>query len=234
MEKKNFKLPDKLRKELRKPFPKEAIRAVPGGAKLTSVKSMYVIERLNDVFGLCGWELVYEVAHQDEEEVVVHGCITIPEYGLSTPMQYGGEARRIKTYTKSWENTYKGAVTSLIGKCASFLEVGIDVFKGLVEAPQNGHQKPPAQPAPQAQIPQALKQPKKPKLREMPEDKLTPDLLRKSWDKKFVDGHGDLAVIELTGKRGGKTQWLLAEDQKEFCELFLLSEPSKNPEDVKA
>ena len=47
---------------LRAPFPEEALRAdTSRGFELTSIRAAYVIERLNDVFGLCGigWRYVH-------------------------------------------------------------------------------------------------------------------------------------------------------------------------------
>jgi hypothetical protein len=62
---------------LRSPFPSEALSAdTSRGFELTSIKAAYVIERLNDVFGLCGngWRYVhspFEEAHTDTGRVEV-------------------------------------------------------------------------------------------------------------------------------------------------------------------
>jgi hypothetical protein len=53
---------------LKSPFPSEALSAdTSRGFELTSIKAAYVIERLNDVFGLCGTGWRY--AHSPFEEV---------------------------------------------------------------------------------------------------------------------------------------------------------------------
>jgi hypothetical protein len=53
---------------LRSPFPPEALSAdTSRGFELTSIKAAYVIERLNEVFGLCGTGWRY--AHSPFEEV---------------------------------------------------------------------------------------------------------------------------------------------------------------------
>jgi hypothetical protein len=55
----NKKLPSELRAKLSKPMPSGAIDT-PNAQGLTPIKAAYIIERLNDVFGVCGWELVHE------------------------------------------------------------------------------------------------------------------------------------------------------------------------------
>ena len=50
----------KYREELRKDFPEEAKAPYKksnkaGAPEFTTIKQMYVIERLNDVFGIFGW-----------------------------------------------------------------------------------------------------------------------------------------------------------------------------------
>lgn len=62
---------------LKSPFPPEALSAdTSRGFELTSIKAAYVIERLNDVFGLCGigWRYVhspFEEVHTDTGRVEV-------------------------------------------------------------------------------------------------------------------------------------------------------------------
>ena len=48
-------LTDNQIRALRAPFPPESLKPdMSRGFELTSIKAAYVIERLNDVFGLCG------------------------------------------------------------------------------------------------------------------------------------------------------------------------------------
>ena len=44
-----------MREKLRQPLPAEAISRHPTKTFLSSIKAIYVIERLNDVFGVGAW-----------------------------------------------------------------------------------------------------------------------------------------------------------------------------------
>lgn len=133
-----FKLPDSIRKKLREPFPDEAYKALDksknqdGKFLLTSLKVAYVVERLNDVFGACGWNLDYTIIHESDNEIIVHGNLYFPQYELSTPMQFGGGQKRGKLV----EDAYKSCVSSLISKCASYVGIGHEMYKGLIAPPK--------------------------------------------------------------------------------------------------
>jgi hypothetical protein len=121
--------------QLSVPFGPEALSAdTSRGFALTSIKAQYVIERLNTVLGIGGWRLEgnYEVtkdADGKEMGVLFHGQLsarignrmhTVPTVGYS-------EAKRNKG------DQYKGAKTDALSKAASYLGVGNEVFKGLVD-----------------------------------------------------------------------------------------------------
>ncbi len=125
-----------IRKKLREPFPKEAIKQHPTKTFLSTIKAIYIAERLNDVFGIGGWNLTHEIVKDDEDYVTVCGSLEIKQYGFSTPAQYGGH-KKTGTNTEPADG-YKSAVTDCLSKCASYLEIGIDVFKGLVNLPKAG------------------------------------------------------------------------------------------------
>lgn len=116
-------LPPELVEQLRKPLPPEAISANPTKPGLSSVKVIYIIERLNEVFGLNGWEDDYEIV-ETGPMVVVRGCLRIPRFGI-TRQQYGGNNNPDRG------DAYKGACTDALSKCASQLGIAIDVYKGL-------------------------------------------------------------------------------------------------------
>ena len=61
---------DKIKQELLEPLPSEALKQHPTRKYLTTINSIYVIERLNDVFGLDGWKAKYEIVFQDDNWVV--------------------------------------------------------------------------------------------------------------------------------------------------------------------
>lgn len=126
-----FKISQEKREILRAPFPDEAIQQHPTKKFLSTIKAIYITERLNDVFGIGGWIVEHEIFSDTEDYVTAKGFISIPSCGIKTPVQYGG-------HKKTGVNTepadgYKSAVTDCISKCASYLEIGIDVFKGKKE-----------------------------------------------------------------------------------------------------
>src|SRR5205085_8066704 len=84
---------------------------------------IFVVERLNDVFGLNGWKVVNEVV-ESGQMVVVKATLTVPKYGI-TVEQFGGN----NNFDRG--EAYKGACTDALSKCASYLGVGMDVYKGL-------------------------------------------------------------------------------------------------------
>lgn len=119
---------DEIREQLRAPLPAEAISQHPTKPYLSVLKAAYVMERLNDVFGVCGWTVEHTVRDDANDYVVVCGCIYLLNFDLRTPKQYGGHATAGKGTEPA--DGYKSAVTDLMSKSASYLEIGIDVFKG--------------------------------------------------------------------------------------------------------
>jgi hypothetical protein len=87
------------------------------------IKVIYVVERLNEVFGLNGWRVVNEVV-ENGRMVVVKGALKIPKYNVHIE-QYGGNDNPDRG------DAYKGACTDALSKCASYLGIGMDVYKGL-------------------------------------------------------------------------------------------------------
>lgn len=123
-------IPDEIRKKLREPMPKEAVKPHPTKTFLSTIKAIYVVERLNDVFGVGRWNLITEIAKETDGYILMQGELKLLDYDASIPKQYGG-------HTTTGKNTeladgYKSAITDCLSKCASYLEIGIDVFKGKV------------------------------------------------------------------------------------------------------
>ena len=119
-----------IREQLRKPFPPEAISPHPTKSFLSTIKAIYITERLNDLFGIGGWILEHEIIFDDPEYVAVRGRLIIGEpYNIRTSDQYGGHGKTGKNTEPA--DGYKSAMTDCQSKCASHLEIGIDVFKGL-------------------------------------------------------------------------------------------------------
>ena len=116
-------LPADLLEKLKAPLPAEAVSPNPERPGLSVIKVIYVVERLNDVFGLNGWRVVNQVV-ESGRMVVVKATVTIPEYAIEVE-QYGGNDNPDRG------DAYKGACTDALSKCASYLGVGMDVYKGL-------------------------------------------------------------------------------------------------------
>ena len=118
-----------MREQLRKPLPKEAISQHPTKTFLSTIKAIYVVERLNDVFGVGTWKTKTEVLTTKEFEkkspmVVVKSVLTINDYDIEIEAFGGNDNADLG-------DAYKGAATDALTKIGSYLEIGIDVFKGL-------------------------------------------------------------------------------------------------------
>ena len=137
-------LPDDLKVKLKEPLPREAVSPNPQKPGLSVIKVIYVVERLNEVFGLNGWHVDNEVV-ETGRMVVVRATLAIPRYAIAIE-QFGGNDNPDRG------DAYKGACTDALSKCASYLGIGMDVYKGLYENPgagrQNGASTAPQTPAP--------------------------------------------------------------------------------------
>ena len=110
-------------RQLSLPLPAEAVTPHPTKKFLSSIKSIYVTERLNEVFGVGRWRIETDVVEKQERMVVVKLKFTIPDYGIYYEC-YGGNDN------PDLGDAYKGATTDAITKVASWLGIGADVFKG--------------------------------------------------------------------------------------------------------
>jgi hypothetical protein len=116
-------LPAEVLDRLKAPLPPEAVSPNPEKPNLSVIKVIYVVERLNEVFGLNGWHMENQII-EHSRMIVVKGTLTVPEYGIAIE-QYGGNDNPDRG------DAYKGACTDALSKCASYLGVGMDVYKGL-------------------------------------------------------------------------------------------------------
>jgi hypothetical protein len=120
-----IQLPEELKTKLKEPLPTEAVSPNPLKPGLSAIKVIYVVERLNDVFGLNGWHMDNEVV-ETGRMVVVRATLAIPKYGIAIE-QFGGNDNPDRG------DAYKGACTDALSKCASYLGIGMDVYKGLTD-----------------------------------------------------------------------------------------------------
>ena len=121
--------PEDLKVKLKEPLPREAVSPNPQMPGLSGIKVIYVVERLNDVFGLNGWHIDNEIV-ETGRMVVVRATLTIPKYSIAIE-QFGGNDNPDRG------DAYKGACTDALSKCASYLGIGMDVYKGCtMSAPE--------------------------------------------------------------------------------------------------
>lgn len=113
---------------LKKPLPAAAISQHPTKKFLSSIKAIYVVERLNDVFGIGKWTFKSTIVDSSDKMVLVQAFFAVPEYGIELE-SFGGNDNVDKG------DALKGASTDALTKIGSYLGIGMDVFKGLGSTP---------------------------------------------------------------------------------------------------
>lgn len=137
------KVTKEMREALRMPLPVGAVTKHPTKTFLSSIKAIYVTERLNDVFGVGSWQIkVNHVTTTDKSMVVVKVEFSIPEYGIYFECYGGNDNGGENSKNFDLGDAYKGATTDALTKIGSYLEIGIDVFKGLGNAAPAPQQQP--------------------------------------------------------------------------------------------
>lgn len=125
-----------------KPLPPQAVKPHPTRAGMSTIKAIFVTERFNDVFGIGEWTIRTELLapissitrttnygkERTEYTALAKTILEVPAYGIyyeciasSTNDDMGDAA--------------KGATTDAITKIASYIGIGIAVFKGEHDAP---------------------------------------------------------------------------------------------------
>lgn len=146
-------------------LPDEAVSQHPTKKFLSSIKSIYVTERLNEVFGVGSWRVETEIVERSERMVVVKLRFSIPEYGIYYECFGGNDNADLG-------DACKGATTDALTKVCSWLGIGAEVFKGRQTGagapPQSSVQRLPAAPDP---IPAAAA------VQSAPKKRITADML---------------------------------------------------------
>lgn len=146
-------------------LPDEAVSQHPTKKFLSSIKSIYVTERLNEVFGVGSWRVETEIVERSERMVVVKLRFSIPEYGIYYECFGGNDNADLG-------DACKGATTDALTKVCSWLGIGAEVFKGRQTGagapPQRSVQRLPAAPDP---IPAAVP------VQAAPKKRITADML---------------------------------------------------------
>ena len=116
------KITKEMQAALNVPLPAEAIKKHPTKSYLSTINSIFVTERLNEVFGAGSWRIKSEVVNSTTKMIVVKTTLAIPEYGVYLEC-YGGNDN------VDMGDAYKGAVTDAITKIGSWLGIGAHVWK---------------------------------------------------------------------------------------------------------
>ena len=117
--------------QLKAPFTQDAYSVDSSrGFNLTSIKAQYIVERLNDVCGIDGWEFKGDYTTVDTG-VIFFGTLVINDGHKGHQQQAPGFA----TIKKNIGDAYKGAQTDALSKAASKFGLGNEVFKGNVAPP---------------------------------------------------------------------------------------------------
>lgn len=145
-------LPKDLQDKLKEPLPPEAITANDRNPHLSSIKPAFVIERMNDVFGIGGYHTTNKTIHHEKVERTfkkgqpgeykrdqfigtVHGTLEIPKYGIHLE-NFGGSEN------DDLGDALKGAATDAFTKMCSYLGIGLDVYKGKHDKPRESEYPP--------------------------------------------------------------------------------------------
>lgn len=120
-----------MREALRKPLSAEAVKPHPTKTYLSSIKAIYVTERMSDVFGLGAWRTkISNEAMHENGMVTLKVTLEIPEYGVYYECYGGNDNGGENSKNFDLGDAYKGATTDALTKIGSWLEIGLDVFKG--------------------------------------------------------------------------------------------------------
>lgn len=122
-------------KKLRAPLPEAAVSKHPTKTYLSSIKAIYVVERLNEVFGIGKWEQISTVVDNKTSMIVVSSNLIIEEYGIKLHSFGGNDNGGENSKNFDLGDAYKGATTDALTKMCSFLEIGMMVFKGQGNKP---------------------------------------------------------------------------------------------------
>jgi len=119
-------LSDKQIAALKAPLPEAAVKQHPTKKYLSTIKAIYEVERLNEVFGIGSWKQHAEIIENQGNMIVVRLVLSIPQYCIELE-SFGGNDNEDRG------DAYKGAVTDAFTKICSLLGIGMDVYKGLAD-----------------------------------------------------------------------------------------------------
>lgn len=122
---------DEMVLKLKAPLPSEAVTQHPTKTYLSSIKAIYVLERLNEVFWTGTWTIKTDQVWTEKNwMVVVKVIFEIPSYWFYYEC-FGWNDNGWET-NKNFDlwDAYKWATTDAITKICSYIGIWMDVFKG--------------------------------------------------------------------------------------------------------
>jgi hypothetical protein len=126
-----MKTQEQLKAELYAPLPAEAIKQHPTKTFLSTIKPIYITDRMNEVFGIGQWQTKTEnVLVNDNGTVVNKVVFTVPEYNIYYECFGGNDNGGSGSKGFDLGDAFKGATTDALNKIASYLGIGIDVYRG--------------------------------------------------------------------------------------------------------
>ena len=126
-----MKTQEQLKTELYAPLPAEAIKPHPTKTFLSTIKPIYVTDRLNEVFGIGVWQMRTEnILLKDNGTVVNKTIFSVPSYDIYYECFGGNDNGGSGSKGFDLGDAFKGATTDALNKIASYLGIGIDVYRG--------------------------------------------------------------------------------------------------------
>lgn len=126
---------EKLIQKLNDPLPDWAVKPNPMKPKMSVIHPMAIIDRLNEVFGIGGWQFktqalectreVQKTKNGDRAVYMssVHATLIVEAHSIHIE-QYGGSTNDDKG------DALKGGATDALTKMASYLGIGASIYKG--------------------------------------------------------------------------------------------------------
>lgn len=126
-----MKTQEQLKAELYAPLPAEAIKQHPTKTFLSTIKPIYITDRMNEVFGIGQWQTKTEnILVNDNGTVVNKVVFTVPEYNIYYECFGGNDNGGSGSKGFDLGDAFKGATTDALNKIASYIGIGIDVYRG--------------------------------------------------------------------------------------------------------
>lgn len=120
----------KMMELINKPLPSEAVTQHPTKTYLSSIKAIYVLERLNEVFWIGAWTIkTDQIWEAIKWMVVVKVTFQIPTYWVYYECFWGNDNWWEASKNFDLWDAYKWATTDAITKICSYMGIWMDVFK---------------------------------------------------------------------------------------------------------